>query len=936
MERLYTPEDWAAIQLLFDQVVELPVKEQDAALARLCEKGSVRFIQVKNLLKSEIDAPEFLEQGALSFASSFTSTRNSKVQAKSQLEKDVVISANDIHYTILKELGAGGMGVVYLAEQKHPAFSRQVALKVLKNFDAPIEFKDRFNNEQKILASLNHPNIAQIYDSGSQAASNSNKDNNKENGQVFFAMEYIKGQRIDVFCDERHFDIRQRLQLIEQICSALSFAHQNLIVHRDIKPSNLLVNTEHQVKLVDFGIAKNLAWDDKTIAGEQLLTPQHAAPEQLNHARITPATDIYQLGLVIYKLLCGRDPFDTETISFAALINFITQQEPTPPSLRLQKHTKTACEQAKIIAANRNTTTNSLINTLKPELDAIVMRCLATKPKDRYASVESLARDIRAYMNGEPIAVMQNERLYLMKKQVRRHWRPLMVGIITLALGTYWGINERQHSKSLAASLERQRISESNALTTRSYLIDIFKAADPNVSGLSTITAQNLLESGKEKLDQASNLTPTSIAHLKGAIGEIYLSQGLITDSKKVLEEALELAIKHKLDYTPSLQTQLAIAESYQGNIDKAIALLNDSLTDFSRLPSLSIDEKIRQAEALATLGHLHFIKGEFISAENFLKQGLSIFEQLKSESMQNNPSIVREFYEEWATAINNLGLLNHARGEYIEAESRLTAAIDMQKQILGEKHSYYSIHLNNLATLLTDMERYSESYIYATRAKEIQIELLGDKHPYLRQSYRILGVTDFYRGYYPQAISWLELSLFNIEGQDISPHREAQSRMWLGVSYQAIGNYSAAASEFENSIEQYKKITNNGEILGRVMGLQGELAMEEGKYEKAETVLLSAVENMEATSLRSSYAHVALATLYALQNNAAEAKHQLKIAQKLRKGRFPANHSLALELEYLQAVLAQDKGRKESIATQLRESQRKPTGARKIMLERL
>ena len=282
-------------------------------------------------------------------------------------------------YRIIEEVGRGGMGVVYRAEQTSDSFTRQVAIKLLSNNRNDSQVLQRFQKEQALLAGLKHPNIAQLYDGGVT-----------NNNIPFFVMEYVDGAPIDQYCNGKKLSLKTRLRLLLQVADALSFAHSNLIVHRDIKPSNIFVTQEGEVKLLDFGIAKILDEEKDlqlTQTGNQVLTPGYAAPEQLLEQPITVATDIYLLGLVGYHLLTGQQAYQDKAGSLVEIARVMCEEDPTQPSLIHKKMTK---EISASVFSDRGVSQKQLENQLKGDLDAILLKSLSRRPENRYTSVFSV------------------------------------------------------------------------------------------------------------------------------------------------------------------------------------------------------------------------------------------------------------------------------------------------------------------------------------------------------------------------------------------------------------------------------------------------------------------------------------------------------------------------------------------------------------------
>jgi serine/threonine protein kinase len=308
-------------------------------------------------------------------------------------------------YELIRTLGAGGMAQVWLARRADGAFKREVALKLPTLTHPRADLEQRFARERDILASLEHPQIARFYDAGITP-----------NGLPYFAMEYVRGERLTTWCDTHHLGLNERLKLVLQVLDALQYAHAHEVVHRDIKPSNILVNEAGQVRLLDFGVAKLLAHGEEmsrlTVVYGRALTPQYASPELARGDSVEPASDVYSLGVLLYELLTGCLPYGIEASDSVALLEqSITSAEVTRPSTHLSPEA----------GAARGITQDKLARQLRGDLDAIALKALAKSPSDRYSSAAALAGDLHCYLSGQPVEARPNHFIYRFRKRVQRH-----------------------------------------------------------------------------------------------------------------------------------------------------------------------------------------------------------------------------------------------------------------------------------------------------------------------------------------------------------------------------------------------------------------------------------------------------------------------------------------------------------------------------------
>jgi eukaryotic-like serine/threonine-protein kinase len=423
MESRGMADYWRQVEEIFHEALELPVLARAAFLAERCAGDAGLEAEVRTILagyeaQDAIDTPR---------------VDGSQVGARFGA------------FEIIRKIGEGGMGAVYLA-RRHEDFERLAAIKLINGTPAAAALMaGRFHQERQILAGLDHPNIARLLDGGVTGR-----------GQPYLVMEYVEGVRLDRYCEARQLSIREKLELFRKICGAVHFAHQHLVIHRDLKPGNILVNESGEPKLLDFGIAKvlsepgNPAEHTMTMTGSLLLTPQYASPEQIQGLPCTVASDVYSLGVILYELLAGQGPYSSMASTPAELIAAVLTREAQRPTV--------------VAPAN-------LAATLRGDLDGITMKALTKKPDQRYGSVEQLSEDIRKYLEGLPVGAVEGTRTYIARKFVLRH----RVGVATAALilvllitgvaGILWQMRVADRERTLA----EQRFSDARKLAN--YLL---------------------------------------------------------------------------------------------------------------------------------------------------------------------------------------------------------------------------------------------------------------------------------------------------------------------------------------------------------------------------------------------------------------------------------------------------------------------------------
>ncbi|HEV8216486.1 MAG TPA: serine/threonine-protein kinase, partial [Gemmatimonadaceae bacterium] len=430
-----TAERWTAIETAFGEAIRLTDSERAAFLTALERDDAALAAEVRSLLAAS--DPWWLDDAAVTLPRPVTADAQSEQIGP---------------YRLVRPLGRGGMGEVWLALREHADFRQHVALKIVRGGLESAELLAGFRAERQILASLNHPNIAHLLDVGETT-----------DGRPYLAMEFVEGVQLTDYCDARRMMIDERLRLFRSVCDGARYAHQNLVVHRDLKPSNILVTDAGVPKLLDFGIAKVLAAESasgaKTDAGagSQALTPGYASPEQLEGAATTTTSDVYALGVILYELLAGKRPYHVSGRSRQEVLQLIRQSRPAPPSEAALAESATSN-----VAGDRRTTPVRLRARLSGDLDAIVLRAMAPTVEDRYASVEQLAADIDRSLSWQPVSARPRSAGYIARRFVRRHRSGVAVaGIAFLALAGFISVVIQQsiaiRERSEQAERERQR-----------------------------------------------------------------------------------------------------------------------------------------------------------------------------------------------------------------------------------------------------------------------------------------------------------------------------------------------------------------------------------------------------------------------------------------------------------------------------------------------
>jgi len=610
---------WQRLNELFFHAARLQGAERQAFIAR--------ETQGEPDLEREVLA--LLERGDERRAGPLTKTLGSGLSLAPREERSLV-GRVIAKYQLVSVLGRGGAGTVFLGERADKQFSGKVAVKVVDRA-AAADLGMRFRAERQILASLNHPNIARLIDAGET-----------EDSQAYLVMEYIEGQPLDQYCDERRLDLRKRLKLFIDICAAVQYAHQNLIIHRDLKPANILVTADGTAKLLDFGIAKLLhhgngsnTASELTRMNERLLTPEYASPEQIIGGPVTTASDVYSLGIVLYRLLAGVRPYDLSgATSQLEMERSICVADPPRPSASLLRAMQSPTAQGEqpiaAVALARSLSPERLRRRLVGDLDSIVMRALRKEPQHRYSSVERLVADIRHYLDNEPVQARQGNWIYYTQRFVRRHTTAVAASAGFLIFLTAVAIVMSIQRQNIAAALDRATHDRERAEKVSQFMLDVFSAADPFTNFGKEPTARILLDQAARSIQDDLNQQPEVRARLLEAIGRSYRRLGQPERAVAYLQDSLRIQRQlPQVDHASlgAIVTEIASALRDQGRMDESDGYFAEAL-------QLSRDAHDLRTEAhaklLVDLGRLEKVRGNPKQALEHLDRALELMRSLK------------------------------------------------------------------------------------------------------------------------------------------------------------------------------------------------------------------------------------------------------------------------------------------------------------------
>ncbi len=811
---------WQKIQSLFEEVVDAAPAERAARLANSCKDDVELHNSVQSLLASDQRTEDPL-MDAIGEA------------AESLLEEhqDRLIGTRIGPYRVASILGHGGMSTVYRGERDDSQYQQTVAIKVLHHATLHPRLRSRLHSERHILATLDHPSIARLIDSG-----------DLEDGTPYLVMEHVDGESVDVYCDSRTLFVRERLELFVQVCGAVQYAHRNLVVHRDIKAGNIFVTGDGAPKLLDFGIAKLLAPESLshtlpvTRLQERILTPENAAPEQVLGRPITTATDIYSLGVLLYQLLTGRSPYRLLSYSQLQLERAICMDDPARPSQTvISKLSGENDGDRSRISDRRGLSPQRLRARLSGDLDAIVAKAMRKEPDRRYPSVEAFADDVNRHLMGLPVVARQGDWRYNTAKFLRRHLlaaagvAAVILGLTVIAGVTLW----QNHRIELARDATAQE--RDHAQQVSAFLVDVFSQADPfNAHGREP-TARELLDRGTQKILSNTTLQPEVRAQLLESIGLAYRRQGFSERAVPLFEQAVTIRREERpLDKHRAAAALANLAQTLAdgGHLISAEAYLQQAL-DMSRsgedAPSretgdilaqfgqfvlnaksdpeaaaklsaeaLSIyraalgNQNLSVASALNDLAAVAVWTGDFSLAERYQREAMTVFRATVS---RNHP--------DHAMALANLGYILTQRGKYPEAEQVLTEALEIQRNVFGADNQRIALIESHLG-ILYDKQGDSARAILATQSA---VRIATDK----------LGLSHYLTGYYLDSLA----SLYS-KANDL-PAAENYARKALAVYAQALP-------------PRHLYVASTRQLLGEIL-------MQRGSFAAAETELRAAVD---------------------------------------------------------------------------------------------
>lgn len=789
------------VESLVLEALELSPDDRVQFLRESCNGDESLREEVESLLQFQDASADFIERPAIATAPNI-------IEDLSAARLDGKLLGP---YRLVRLIGEGGMGDVYLAERTDE-YKKLVAIKIVRRGFATSELLTRFRNERQILAGLDHPNIARLLDGGTT-----------EEGSPYLVMDYVEGTPIDQYCKSKQLSVPDRLNLFREVCSAVSFAHRNLVIHRDLKPSNILVTADGTPKLLDFGIAKVLNADESqspelTATIARIMTPQYASPEQVRGVTVTTSSDIYSLGVLLYKLLSDQLPYQLKKLSPAEVEKTICNTEPSPLASHSQQ--------------------------LRGDLDNIALMALRKEPERRYSSVDQLSEDVRRHLDGLPVVATHDTFSYRAGKFIRRNKVAVAatVAIVaTLIVGlvvTLWQASVARQER------DRARIEQEKTQRVNAFLTDVLKASDPGIQLPNSAkghepTIKDALDYAASRVETELSDQPEARADLQNIIGNSYLTLGQYDSAEKHLQDSLSTYTSLFGEQHPKpLHTLIALAQAKiaRGNYSAAEPLYRRLIEIYRRAQASGAVDGESFAVVLNDFGLTLRQQSRYSEAETVFREALSLA-----------PTIVGEYQGVVGMVRSNLALSLADQGDFAAAELVYREGIAEIRKTPGRERLELGVSLTGLGDALLAEGKYDEVDAALKEGETIYRSVLGEDHPYLAGNLAIQGEYDYARGKFDDAETKLTRALSIVKAKVSPSHpRYASILDALGLVLSKKGKTSEAESMLREALANRNGVLGPEHFLvARTEGALGEFLITQKKFDEAESLLLRSLGSL-------------------------------------------------------------------------------------------
>ena len=695
-------DEYLRLQEIFLTAVDLSAKERTAYLETECGDDAGLRQEVEALVEADAITDGFTEQIESAVPSNLPPDDGEEPLVGQQFGA----------YRVVREIGRGGLGTVYLAERADDEYRKEVALKLVRRGLDTEDILRRFRHERQILAQLDHPNIARLIDGGTTA-----------DGLPYFVMEYVQGATLLEFCDAQKLDTDERLQLFRKVCDAVSYAHQNLVIHRDLKPSNILVTEDGTPKLLDFGIAKLLTPEDgaltQTIPALRVMTPEYASPEQVKGDRITTSSDVYSLGVILYELLTGQKPYRLTSRSVEEISRAITEQEPERPSTAVLHDSRFTVHDAR---------------ALRGDLDNVVLMALRKEPERRYASVERFSEDIRRHCEGRPVLAHKDTVSYRVSKLIRRNRLAASAALVVFLVvftGLFVSLWQAESARRQRDLARRAQIS---AERLNLFLQKMLSFSNQSITSVWPVTQQRnvtvseMLDQIGPQMDAELAGQPAARAQLLRTIGSAYASQGQYGGAEKSLRAALETQTQlFGLDHSETAATmaELGILCFRLSKLDEANRLLDNAVAFYRKQKKAGAPDHSagRSALALDYLAGVKYYLGDGATAVSLMREAV---ETSSGADLQGSERRIVTFNK------SDMGAILVLTGAWEKGEPLLREAAAEYRAMRPAPPWELGSTLRFLGIAALQRNQPEEAGQYLLESEQFLRKTLGDKNRYL------------------------------------------------------------------------------------------------------------------------------------------------------------------------------------------------------------